>query len=73
MSDQKAVCVVVERVREELRVRAEHGLRKYGQTMERPDRDLLAWLQNAKEEAMDLAIYLERTIMLLQDTPLEPE
>lgn len=71
MGDQPAVCPVVERVREELRVRALHGLAKYGQTMDRPDRDLVAWLQNAKEEALDLAIYLERTIMLLTERPLE--
>ena len=66
----RAVCPVVERVREELRVRALHGLAKYGQTMERPDYDLRAWLQNAKEEAMDLVIYLERVLMLLDDKRL---
>lgn len=66
----RAVCPVVERVREELRVRALHGLAKYGQTMERPDYDLRAWLQNAKEEAMDLVIYLERVLMLLDDERL---
>jgi hypothetical protein len=67
---ERAVCPVVERVREELRVRALHGLAKYGQTMERPDYDLRAWLQNAKEEAMDLAIYLERILMLLDGKEL---
>jgi hypothetical protein len=67
---ERAVCPVVERVREELRVRALHGLAKYGQTMERPDYNLRAWLQNAKEEAMDLAIYLERILMLLDGEEL---
>ena len=67
---ERAVCPVVERVREELRVRALHGLAKYGQTMERPDYDLRAWLQNAKEEAMDLVIYLERILMLLDSEEL---
>jgi|DEB0MinimDraft_3_1074331.scaffolds.fasta_scaffold85958_3 hypothetical protein len=67
---ERAVCPVVERVREELRVRALHGLAKYGQTMERPDYDLRAWLQNAKEEAMDLVIYLERILMLLDGEKL---
>lgn len=66
----RAVCPVVERVREELKIRALHGLAKYGQTMERPDYDLRAWLQNAKEEAMDLVIYLERVLMLLNDERL---
>jgi hypothetical protein len=69
----RAVCPVVERVREELRVRALHGLAKYGQTMDRPDRSLADWLQNAKEEALDLAIYLERTLMLLRQQDLEHE
>ena len=67
---ERAVCPVVERVREELRVRALHGLAKYGQTMGRPDYDLRAWLQNAKEEAMDLVIYLERILMLLDSEEL---
>jgi hypothetical protein len=67
---ERAVCPVVERVREELRVRALHGLAKYGQTMERPDYNLRAWLQNAKEEAMDLVIYLERILMLLDGEEL---
>ena len=49
-------------VREKLRVRAEIGLNKYGVTMERTDLNELEWLNHAQEEAMDLAVYLERLI-----------
>ena len=42
--------------------RAEVGLTKYGVTMERTDLSGLDWLIHAQEEAMDLAVYLERII-----------
>ncbi len=42
--------------------RAEVGLAKYGVTMERTDLSHLDWLIHAQEEAMDLAVYLERLI-----------
>lgn len=42
--------------------RAEFGLNKYGVTMERTDLSRLDWLIHAQEEAMDLAVYLERLI-----------
>jgi len=35
---------------------------KYGVTMERPDVATVEWLRHAQEEALDLAIYLERCI-----------
>ncbi len=53
---------VVEEVREKLRVRSEAGIRKYGCTMERPDLTEIQWLNHALEEALDLAIYLQRLI-----------
>jgi hypothetical protein len=40
--------------------RAAHGLNKYGKTMERNDLNVLDWVTHAQEEAMDLAVYLER-------------
>lgn len=43
-------------------VRAHAGRKKYGQSMERKDLTRKQWLQHAQEEAMDLAIYLERLI-----------
>tara|TARA_B110000977_G_scaffold113802_1_gene147251 strand:+ start:10176 stop:10358 length:183 start_codon:yes stop_codon:yes gene_type:complete len=42
--------------------RAELGKEKYGITMEREDLTELQWLVHAQEEAMDLAIYLEKLI-----------
>lgn len=45
---------------EEITKRREKGLWKYGVGVERTDLTISQWLQHAKEEAMDLAIYLER-------------
>lgn len=50
----------VENVIKQLASRAEFGYSKYGVTTERDDVDLLGWLQHAQEEAMDLAVYLQR-------------
>lgn len=52
----------VTRVRDKLVIRAERGLRKYGVTTERGDLSELDWLRHAQEEALDLAVYLERLI-----------
>jgi len=45
---------------EKILLRRNAGRKKYGTTMERTDLNRLQWLQHAQEEAMDLAIYLER-------------
>ena len=42
--------------------RSEDGKKKYGVTMERKDLTELQWLKHAQEEAMDLAVYLEKLI-----------
>ena len=42
--------------------RAEFGLSKYGTDTTREDVDLAGWLRHAQEEAMDLAVYLQRII-----------
>lgn len=52
--------IIEERVVLAIRSRREHGLAKYGVGVERTDLTLQQWLQHAKEEAMDLAVYLER-------------
>jgi len=52
----------VESVRKKLEQRAKLGLRKYGVTTERTDLSALDHLLHAQEEAMDLAVYLERLI-----------
>ena len=53
--------------------RAEHGLCKYGVSLERTDLTLDQWLCHAQEEAMDLACYLERlrALLLVQTTSSE--
>jgi hypothetical protein len=53
---------VEEAVISKIRDRRERGRAKYGTTMERADLSRLDWLRHAQEEAMDLAIYLERLI-----------
>lgn len=42
--------------------RSNVGLSKYGTTMERSDLSRLDWLVHAQEEAMDMAVYLEKLI-----------
>ena len=51
---------IEEKVIEQIRERSEVGKNKYGVTMERTDLNLLEWVQHAQEEAMDLAVYLEK-------------
>lgn len=55
-----------EAVIEKIRQRREAGRKKYGTTMERKDLEQRDWLRHAQEEAMDLAIYLERLIQDLE-------
>ena len=45
--------------------RAEVGENKYGKTMERTDLSTIDWVKHAQEEAMDLAVYLEKILELL--------
>jgi len=45
--------------------RAEVGENKYGKTMERTDLSTIDWIKHAQEEAMDLAVYLEKILELL--------
>lgn len=58
MKNQECEESVIAKIRE----RREAGRTKYGTTMERTDLSRLDWLRHAQEEAMDLAIYLERLI-----------
>ena len=47
--------------------RAELGKNKYGVTMERTDLSIEQWLTHAQEEALDLAIYLEKIKQVLAE------
>lgn len=50
-----------------LRQRAEIGKRKYNTTMERKDLTRKAWLIHAQEECLDLAVYLQKCIILEEE------
>lgn len=56
----------VESVRAKLAQRSAVGVAKYGTTTARTDLSHVAWLRHAQEEAMDLAVYLERVISDLE-------
>ena len=53
--------------------RSEVGEKKYGTTMERKDLSKLDWLKHAQEEAMDLAVYLQKLIELEESNPFRYE
>jgi len=57
---------IVDSIIDEHITRAEMGKNKYNNTLDRTDLSVLDYLQHAKEEAMDLALYLEKTIQLLK-------
>lgn len=61
-----AAVEVEESVILKIRQRRDAGRRKYGVSMERTDLTKLDWLRHAQEEAMDLAIYLEKLIQTEQ-------
>jgi hypothetical protein len=51
---------IVEAVIEQMKSRSEVGMKKYGTNLERTDLTTMDWLEHAKQEALDLALYLER-------------
>lgn len=53
---------IVMAVLEKIQHRSTQGMQTYGVPMSRPDISTIEWLQHAQEEALDLAIYLERVI-----------
>jgi hypothetical protein len=57
---------IVQKIQQEMNTRAEMGFNKYKQTLDRTDLSVIDYLQHAKEEAMDLALYLEKTIQMLK-------
>jgi hypothetical protein len=57
---------IVDSVIDEHIKRAQMGKLKYNNTMDRTDLSVIDYLQHAKEEAMDLALYLEKTIQMLK-------
>jgi hypothetical protein len=59
---------IEESVIQKISTRANVGKVKYGVTMDREDLTELEWLAHAQEEAMDLAIYLEKLIQIKKDS-----
>jgi hypothetical protein len=53
---------IVSMVIAQLRSRSKLGIEKYNTTLAENDLSLIEWLEHAKEEAMDQALYLERAI-----------
>ena len=51
---------IVESLIEEYRGRSLKGILKYGTTLKDNNLSLYKWLQHAKEEAMDMALYLHK-------------
>jgi len=49
--------------------RAKVGLNKYGVDTTRQDLTNIQWLRHAQEEALDLAVYLQRIINDLESKP----
>lgn len=62
---------IEEKVIEKIRQRAELGLNKYNTTMERTDLTLKEWINHAMEEAMDLSVYLQRILIMLDSLDVE--
>tara|TARA_R100001443_G_scaffold55987_1_gene67085 strand:+ start:3442 stop:3630 length:189 start_codon:yes stop_codon:yes gene_type:complete len=53
---------IEDEVCEKIKARSDVGKQKYGVTMEDEELSRLAWLIHAQEEAMDLAVYLQKLI-----------
>ena len=57
---------IVQKIQDEMNERAKMGFNKYNKTLDRTDLSVIDYLQHTKEEAMDLALYLEKTIQMLK-------
>lgn len=49
---------------EDLKSREKRGFEKYQTTMDREDLTHAEWLQHAYEEALDMALYLKKAIII---------
>ena len=59
---------IEDEVCKKIKQRAEVGKSKYGVTMETAPLSRLEWLIHAQEEAMDLAVYLQKLIEEINNT-----
>ena len=51
---------IVDMVVERIKVRSVAGMKKFGKPMTRDDKTTAEWIDDAIEEALDLAVYLTR-------------
>jgi predicted RNase H-like nuclease (RuvC/YqgF family) len=51
---------IVSSIIQQYQIRAEFGEKKYGVTLDREDLSIEDWIEHAKQEAMDLTLYLEK-------------
>lgn len=51
---------IVEAVRDLLLLRSQIGMKKYEKTMERNDLDFFDWVDEAQQEMLDGAVYLQK-------------
>ena len=51
---------VVTTIIEQFKERSERGKAKYGVDLDRTDLSLLEWIEHAKQEHMDVILYLEK-------------
>lgn len=51
---------IVKSVLDKYKQRSEVGIKKYNQTMDRNDLNLLDWLTHLQEELMDATLYVEK-------------
>tara|TARA_R100001443_G_scaffold101898_2_gene109846 strand:+ start:127 stop:315 length:189 start_codon:yes stop_codon:yes gene_type:complete len=58
---------VEDEVCKKIKARSDVGKRKYGVTMEEETLTRLEWLIHAQEEAMDLAVYLQKLIEMEEE------
>jgi succinate dehydrogenase flavin-adding protein (antitoxin of CptAB toxin-antitoxin module) len=63
ISSKKLIMIkdtIVKSVLDKYKQRSEVGIKKYNQTMDRDDLNLLDWLTHLQEELMDATLYVEK-------------
>jgi hypothetical protein len=58
-------CPINDQVIDKIKARARKGIEKFGGNMMQSERPVVEWLNEAQEEAMDTAVYIQRIIISL--------
>ena len=64
---------IEDKVIAKIKQRAEAGYKKYGTTMIRDDLNFQQWLTHLQEELMDACVYVERIMLLSDNSPYTME